>query len=271
MAFTFSERVSAGFCRVRASPGAAPIQSVFSSNWPMQQALPAIILQNIAPPPWQPCFASPVVNLGAFPFGLLGSSSFRVKRPAFGGRLNSVYLVHSNFRASQLRLSQGVSPLGFWRSSGFAWSFFKPFFQALVQQAPPAIILQPCRLKSAFSKWALFGQIQSRWSSSNSFSQTGPPSARRLTRVSTTEKCNLFKPMFFKRHSISQALFSAGFVVSLGFACGVTLVFQPFWPLCAASASSYCFGSAAPPRWRCAFFTVRARRQIQVIRFGFWL
>ncbi|MDT8590340.1 DUF1010 domain-containing protein (plasmid) [Escherichia coli] len=39
---------------------------------------------------------------------------------------------------------------------------------------------------------------------------------------------------------------------------------------CVASASSYRFCSAVPPRWRSVFFTVSARRQIQVIRFGFW-
>ena len=38
-------------------------------------------------------------------------------------------------------------------------------------------------------------------------------------RSLATQKINLFRPCLFKRHSISQALFSAWFVVSLGFAC----------------------------------------------------
>ena len=33
------------------------------------------------------------------------------------------------------------------------------------------------------------------------------------------KKTNLFSPCLFKRHSVSQVLFSAGFVVFLGFAC----------------------------------------------------
>ena len=45
------------------------------------------------------------------------------------------------------------------------------------------------------------------------------------------EKTNLFRPCFFKRYSISQALFSAGFVVSLGFACWHHAGLCSFWPL----------------------------------------
>ena len=44
------------------------------------------------------------------------------------------------------------------------------------------------------------------------------------------KKTNLFRPCFFKRYSVSQALFSAGLAVSLGFACWRCVVFQPFWP-----------------------------------------
>ena len=42
-------------------------------------------------------------------------------------------------------------------------------------------------------------------------------------------KTNLFRPCLFKRHSISQALYSTGFAVCLGFACWHCVVFQPFW------------------------------------------
>ena len=39
---------------------------------------------------------------------------------------------------------------------------------------------------------------------------------------------------------------------------------------CAASASSYCFGSAAPPRWRCAFsqFVPVAKFRLSVLASG---
>ena len=45
------------------------------------------------------------------------------------------------------------------------------------------------------------------------------------------QKTHLFRPCLFKRHSISQALCSAGFVVSLGFACWRYAGLWSFWPL----------------------------------------
>ena len=45
------------------------------------------------------------------------------------------------------------------------------------------------------------------------------------------QKTNLFRPCLFKRHSIFQALFSAGFVVFPGFACWRYAGFWSFWPL----------------------------------------
>ena len=44
-------------------------------------------------------------------------------------------------------------------------------------------------------------------------------------------KSALFSPWFIKRHLVSQALFSAGFAVSPGFACGWRANFKLFWPL----------------------------------------
>ena len=44
-------------------------------------------------------------------------------------------------------------------------------------------------------------------------------------------KTNLFSPCLFKRHSVSQALCSAWFVVSLGFACWRYAGLWSFWPL----------------------------------------
>ena len=45
------------------------------------------------------------------------------------------------------------------------------------------------------------------------------------------KKTNLFSPCLFKRHSVSQALCSAGFSVSLGFACWRYAGLWSFWPL----------------------------------------
>ena len=45
------------------------------------------------------------------------------------------------------------------------------------------------------------------------------------------KKTNLFSPCLFKRHSVSQALCSAWFVVSLGFACWRYAGLWSFWPL----------------------------------------
>ena len=48
--------------------------------------------------------------------------------------------------------------------------------------------------------------------------------------VSTKENPLYSSPCLFKRHSTSQVLFSAGFVVSLGFACWLFVSFWSFWP-----------------------------------------
>lgn len=43
-------------------------------------------------------------------------------------------------------------------------------------------------------------------------------------------KTLIFRPCFFKRYLVSQALFSAWLAVSLGFACKRLGNFKPFWP-----------------------------------------
>ena len=57
------------------------------------------------------------------------------------------------------------------------------------------------------------------------------PTASRLLWPLAPLKTNLFCPCLFKRHSISQALCSAWFVVSLGFACWRYASLWSFWPL----------------------------------------
>ena len=61
------------------------------------------------------------------------------------------------------------------------------------------------------------------------FRSSRPAFCGRLTSpVSTTENPLYSSPCLFKRHSVFQALFSAWFVVSLGFACWRSIVFQHF-------------------------------------------
>ena len=58
------------------------------------------------------------------------------------------------------------------------------------------------------------------WLLALTFRSSRPAFCGRLTSpVSTTETQLYSSPCLFKRHSVSQALFSAGFVVSPGFAC----------------------------------------------------
>ena len=122
---------------------------------------------------------------------------------------------------------------------GFAFGrcvSFKHFWPlTLIGCAPIAIILQAlCRLGGA----ALFRS--SRPSSSWGFPfwrlgltvrRSRPPTAAAELRALAPQKTNLFRPCFFKRYSISQALFSAGFAVSPGFAWWRYAGFWSFWPL----------------------------------------
>ena len=93
------------------------------------------------------------------------------------------------------------------------------------------------------------------WLLALTFRSSRPAFCGRLTSpVSTTEN-QFISPMLF------QTAFSFSSVVQR-WVCrfsGLRLVALRWFLVflassrCAASASSYCFGSAAPPRWRCAF------------------
>ena len=65
---------------------------------------------------------------------------------------------------------------------------------------------------------------------------------------------------------------SAGFLPCAGLRLGVLRQFQAFLASgpCTASASSYYFGSAAQPRWRCAFsqFVPVAKSKLSVLASG---
>ena len=106
---------------------------------------------------------------------------------------------------------------------------------------------------------------------SNSALKRTASSCRLPCFVSTTEN-QFISPMFiqtaFNFSSVVQRLvcrFSGlRLLASRGF-----LVFLASGP-CVASASSYCFGSAAQPRWRCAFsqFVPVAKSKLSVLASG---
>ncbi len=112
----------------------------------------------------------------------------------------------------------------------------KPFWPpALVQQAPPAIILAVLR---RFRGPALFRgprpssrQGVPSWPSGLTVRRSRPPTAAAELRALAPLKTHLFRPCLFKRQSIFQALCSAGFVVSLGFAWWRYAGLWSFWPL----------------------------------------
>jgi hypothetical protein len=87
----------------------------------------------------------------------------------------------------------------------------------------------------------------------------------------STQKTNLFRPCLFKRHSISQALFSAWFAVSLGFACW-RCAGLAFWPLALVQQAQAAIVFAVLRRLGGAvLFRSSCPSPNQVTRFGFWL
>ena len=145
---------------------------------------------------------------------------------------------------------------------GLFQGVFKPFWRAaLVQQAPPAIMLAALR---RFRGPAPFGGLRpcpspgasaSYWPSGLTLRSSRPAYGGRLIwAVSTTEN-QFILPMLiqtaFNFSSVVQRLvcrFSGLRLLALRW----FVVFLASGP-CVASASSYCFGSAALPRWRRAF------------------
>ena len=140
---------------------------------------------------------------------------------------------------------------------------FKPFWPlALVQQALAALVFVVRGLCGHFRFCALGLTLRS----------SRPAYCGRLIlSVSTTEN-QFISPMLiqttFSFSSVVQRLvcrFSGLRLLS----SREFLVFLASSP-CAASASSYCFRSAAPPRWRCAFsqFVPVAKSKLSVLASG---
>ena len=153
----------------------------------------------------------------------------------------------------------------------------RPFLPpALVQQAPPAIILAALR---RFRGPALFRGPRpcpspgaSFWPSGLTLRSSGPAFCGPLTLAVSTTENQFISPMLiqtaFNFSSVVQRLvcrFSGLRLVALRW----FVVFLASGP-CTASASSYYFGSAAQPRWRCAFsqFVPVAKSKLSVLASG---
>ena len=159
-----------------------------------------------------------------------------------------------------------------WRYAGL-WSFWP---LALVQQAQAAIVFAVlCRLGGA----ALFRSSRPSpnsgypfWLLALTFRSSRPAFCGRLTSpVSTTENPFILLMLIQTTFSFSSVVqrwvcrFSGLRLVALRW----FVVFLASGP-CVASARSYCFGSAVPPRWRCAFsqFVPVAKSKLSVLASG---
>ena len=179
-----------------------------------------------------------------------------------------------------LRLSHAFIRGGLGASLGFACMRrvgFKPFWPlALVHQALPAIILAALR---RFRGAALFhGSPPSPrlgapfWPSGLTLRSSGPAFCGPLTLAVSTTENQFISPMLFQTafnfSSVVQrwvCRFSGLRLLALRW-CVVFLASSP----CAASASSYRFCSAVPPRWHCAFsqFVPVAKFRLSVLASG---
>ena len=93
--------------------------------------------------------------------------------------------------------------------------------------------IAPPRWRSAFSQFAPVVNSVVSVLASGSNCAVKPTRLRRAAyfRSLAPKKTNLFSPCLFKRHSVSQALCSAWFAVSPGFACWHHAGLCSFWPL----------------------------------------
>ena len=196
----------------------------------------------------------PSPNQGAIPFWLLKALTFRSNRPAFCGRLYLSPLVPSYSALCRpafipaLRQSQRFLLWGFGAAPGFAClqsvkfqAFWPP---ALVQQAPPAIILAALR---RFRGAALFrsGRVRLQkvlapplaFGSNSAFAADPPTAAAELLSVSP-----LFLFMQARQTSFHPLRlfhgFPLGFGALPGFACVRLVGFRPFGPLALLPASA---------------------------------
>ena len=259
----------------------------FKPFWPpalVQQALPAIILAALRRFRGSALFLGlrSSSRLGA-PFWPSGLTVRRSRPPTAAAELSSLVPSPALCRPLFIPgfcLSQRFLLWGLGRSPGFACGLgvsFKPFGPlALASQAPAAIILAALRrLRGA----ALFpGQRPSSspgapfWPSGLTVRRSRPPTAAAELRALAPLKPCFISPMLIQTaFNFSSAVqrwvcrFSGLRLVALRW----FVVFLASSP-CVASASSYRFCSAAPPRWRCAFsqFVPVAKFRLSVLASG---
>ena len=103
-----------------------------------------------------------------------------------------------------------------------------------MQQAQAAIVFVVlCRLGGAVlfrSSCPSPNRSYRFWLLALTFRSSRPAFCGRLTSPVSPHKTLIFRPCFFKRHLVSQALFNAWLAVSPGFACGQLGSFKHFWP-----------------------------------------
>jgi hypothetical protein len=229
----------------RASPwGAAPVSSFLASS-PCAASATSYHFASIAPPPWRRAFSqfAPVVKLG-FPVLASGSNCAvkptRLRRAAYFRSLVPSYsaLCRPAFIPA-LRLSPRFLLWGFGALPGFACihcAGFKPFWPlALVQQAPPAIILAALR---RFRGAALFPgpRPSSRqgapfWPSGLTVRRSRPPTAAAELRALVLSYSSLCRPTFIPALRLYPRFLLWVFGALPGFACVRLVGFRPFGPL----------------------------------------
>ena len=145
-----------------------------------------------------------------------------------------------------------------------------------MQQAPPAILLAALR---RFRGPAVFlgprpssSQGAPFWPSGLTLRSSGPAFCGPLTLAVSTTENQFISPMLiqtaFNFSSVVQRLVCRFSGLRLLSSRGFLVFFASSH--CAASASSYCFRSAAPPQWRCAFsqFVPVAKSKLSVLASG---
>ena len=147
------------------------------------------------------------------------SLRIRSSRPAFCGRLTSPVSTCPRLCLFQSRKNPVFVVASFFEVS-FPFGFVAGFFWCRLGAGAGSFFRLCCWLWMPVAwAWVLTLRSSGRL-----------PAAAYLDSLAP-KKTNLFRPCLFKRHSISQALFSAGFVVCLGFAYWHCVIFQPFWLL----------------------------------------
>ena len=172
-----------------------------------------------------------------------------------------------------------VSPLGFWRCAGLRLSALRKFQAFLASSACVVSATSYHSCSAAPLPWpSAFAWVVPVFKSGRPFLAFGSNSAVKrtasppLTLAVSTEENQFISPMLiqtaFNFSSVVQRCVCRFSGLRLLSSCGF-LVFLASSP-CAASASSYCFGSAVPPRWRCAFsqFAPVAKSNLSVLASG---